>query len=641
MIPADQLSPAAAAALRTYLMDEIHRELSNRRPLEDRWNAYEKAYRGIPEVEVKEFPFLGAANLVIPVVATDVDTIFSRIMGILFAPENLWSTRALRPEMADFAPRIQEFMQWAQGAELNAYNVIADWVLEMCKLGTGILKQRYRRNSRWVYQYRETPEGIIQQIRQAIVADHPVLEHVPLADFLVPAAAKDIQSAAWCAERVRMRWEQYQERVQAGIYAPNPYITPTHAHETPTLFHRNLQSLDRFQPSVHNELEFWEVWTDFDVSGRGMRMPVVATIHLPTLTFARIDYNPFSNQERPYSHARFLRQSGRFYGIGLAEMLLPTQDEVSAMHNQRIDAGTISNSTMFKGRKGTELKENEPIWPGRIFLLDDPEKDLIPMNMGQAFDPSVTYEQLTVDYVRRRTGVNDYMVGAANPSTGYSTATTTIHLLQEAARKIDQTLREIRGAVAESGIRILELYQQFNQGGKPFAVLGQRDGAMVQQVLNFPTELLRYSVGVETTATSAALNKEVEVRTNTMVFELTSGFYQQMIQTAALFVNPQVPPMMKMLAMQMMQGGSILMRRLLESYGVPDVDRLIPDLMQAMQMQMMGQGGQIGGPQGLIGPGAGIAAGPGASSGMGGIPAGASSIAPAGFLSAGDGRFAA
>jgi hypothetical protein len=164
---------------------------------------------------------------------------------------------------------------------------------------------------------------------------------------------------------------------------------------------------------------------------------------------------------------------------------------------------------------------------------------------------------------------------------------------------------------------------------------------MVQQVLNFPTELLRYSVGVETTATSAALNKEVEVRTNTMVFELTSGFYQQMIQTAALFVNPQVPPMMKMLAMQMMQGGSILMRRLLESYGVPDVDRLIPDLMQAMQMQMMGQGGQIGGPQGLIGPGAGIAAGPGASSGMGGIPAGASSIAPAGFLSAGDGRFAA
>lgn len=605
MIPADQVNPAAVQALHEYLIREIYATLSDRRPLEQRWRKFEQAYRALPEVDVKEFPFLGAANLVIPVVATDVDTIFARIMGILFAPENLWSARALKPEMVDYAPRVKEFLQWAQNNELNAYDAIADWVLEICKLGTGILKQRYRREVKWGFHYRETAQGVVQQVRESMVKDHPIIEHVPLERFLIPATAVDIQSAPWCAELVSLTWEQYMSRIEAGIYMYSERIMRSHAHERAPFIVQEKQRLDAFKPGMGDKLDFWECWLDFDVSGMNRRMPIVATIHLPSQTIVRLDYNPYLNQERPYSSARFLRQSNRFLGIGLAEMLTPVQDEVSAMHNQRIDAGTIANAPMFEAPRGIGIQENEPIWPGRFFLTDSPGT-IKPIQFQGKFDPSVNYETLTMDYARRRTGVNDYMAGAANAATGYATATTSVHLLQEAARKIDQTLREIRNAIGESGTRVLELYQQFNQAGKIFAVMGPKDGAMMQQILSFPMEMMRYSIGIETTATSAALNKEVEIRTNMIVTELLSNFYQQLFQGMAIVVNPQMPPPMRQLAIQMIQGGILLMRRTLDSYGIQDVDRLVPNPMEAQNGPAGALPPAFGGAQGvppaMVGP---------------------------------------
>jgi hypothetical protein len=581
VIPAEYVSRPALAQLMEYLRSEIFRALSERRPLEERWIKQQRMYRAIPEETQKEFPFLGASNVVVPLIATDVDITVARLIGILFTPENLWSCSALRPDMVEYAPRLQEFLRWAQRKELDAYNAVADFILEMTKLGTGILKQRYKREQKKIYQFRETPQGTLEQHLQAMVSDHPVLQHVSLYDFLAPAEAIDIQTAPWVGERIALSWGQLQQRARAGIYGGIERLGFQHANYRGSELELERMRLDRFSPGIGNRYDLWEAWLDFDISASGEPCALVATLHLPTMTLLRVDFNPFFHQEKPYSMARFMRQEKRFYGIGLSEMLEQLQDEITAMHNQRIDNATLANSTMFKARKGIGVRQDEPVFPGRWFLLDNLE-DVQTLQMGQRFDSTVPYEQLSQSYATNRSGVNDYVMGNATPSIGYGTATTNVLQHQEAGKRFDQTLREVRVALGESGVRLVELYQQFNQGGKIFAAMGDRDGALVQQVLQFPLELIRYGVGIDVTATSATLNKDIAIRNQTIVMQMTTQFYMQMLQGMQMLLNPQLPPELRAMVMQMMQGGNVLMRRLLDTYDVQDIDNLVPKLQELL-----------------------------------------------------------
>jgi hypothetical protein len=237
---------------------------------------------------------------------------------------------------------------------------------------------------------------------------------------------------------------------------------------------------------------------------------------------------------------------------------------------------------MYAARKNSGIRENEPVIPGRWFLLDDPQTDIKVLNMGQRYDSTVPYESLTLSYARSRTGVTDYISGADSNSINYGAASTAAQMLREGAKRFDQILRECRICMGEAGTRLVELYQQYNQHGKEFLAMGPKDGAQVHQILQFPLELIRTSIGVELSATSANLNKEVEIRTNQIVMQMLMQFYQQIMQGMSFVMNPMVPPPLQQLAMQMVQGGTILMRRILDNYGIQDADRLIPALEGAL-----------------------------------------------------------
>jgi hypothetical protein len=638
MIPPERLDPQAQQMLVEWLVKEINRALGERRVLEEQWMRYHKVYKALPEHEVKTFPFQGASNLVIPVAATDVDVIFARLMGILFAPDNLMSCRPKKPEMIEFARVLQEFLQAVQESELKAFDVCADFVLEVVKLGTGILKTRYKREHKEVYEFREIGGQVFEDHRTVRMFDHAELAHVSLFDFLVPATAQDIQSSPWVAERVLLTWPQYLNRVREGIYIPAPQLENWQAQSRGSNVLEHLMELDKYKAGVGDKLEFWECWTNFDIEGTGSPRALVCTIHIPTWSVVRLDFNPYLKQEYPYERARFLRQEKRFYGIGMIEMLDQFQDEVTAMHNQRIDSGTLANSTMFKGRRGV-VREDEPIFPGRWFLLDD-MNDVDVLNMGAGkLDTSANYEGVTMQYAKHRSGVNEHVAGQFAPSIGYATAHTNLQQLQQATQRFDQTLREIRKALSGSIVRAVELYQQFDREGRAFTVLGERDGMILQHFIEFPIEDIREGVAIDVTATSASLNKEVEIRTNTILMQMVSQFYREMLDGLMLAFTPGLPPQLQTVIFQMIQGGTILMRRILAAHGVQDSDDLVPHIEDILSGQLpIGQlvsepfrrgaagFGGIGAGAGMAGPpqiggqspnGAGVGTGVGADMGAG------------------------
>lgn len=606
------LAPRTIDNILQYLTEELRRCRSERTELEQDWIRYAEVYRCKRQMAEQTWPFKGAARVKIPVAATDVDTTVAGVMGVLFGAPNLWSCEGLRPDRLDYAARLEEFLEWAQETELHMYGTVEDWVTEMVKLGTGVLKQRYLREERKMFEWRETPQGVVQQQLRRLAVNRPDVRRVPLANFYIPGTSPEIQGSPWVAERIELTWTQLENRVRAGVYT-SEFLAKIGAHwrqaQSKSQFAQYQtaqEQLDNFVPGMRDTFEVFEFWSDQDL-GDGDRTAVVCTIHEPSMSYARIDFNPFFNQEIPYSAARFLKVEGRFYGIGLCEMEEQIQEVITTMERQRLDNGTIRNTTLFRAKRNAGVKQDEPIWPGRIFLMDNVD-DIQPMPMGFAAQDTLGAETNLINYARQRSSVSDWQRGGAGaPSISYSAATTTIEMLKQGRLRLDQFLRSIQAALSETGQRVVELYQQFDSVGKVYSVMGDKDGQVMQEVLQFPLDLIRTGVAVKVTATNASLNKETKIRTDQVIAGLVTQFYGQLFQGMSLVVNPQLPPALRVLAGTMVQGGIVLMRRILDSYGTQDLDLIVPDLKEinaiTQQLEQIGIGGAAGAGQNALGAG--------------------------------------
>lgn len=613
MIPSGRFSPAAIDQLIQYLIEEYRRAKSDRAEMEDNWIEWQRLYRAKAKLKTKTFPFKGSSNVVVSLIANDVDTIYARIMSTIHASTNLWSCKAYRADMTDFATAAQDFLEWAQEHEVKPIEAFSDAILEMCKLGTGVVKTRYNRESRKVYEFREMPGGQnFEQQTRVLLKDSPTVNHVRLANFYVPASATDLETATWCAELIPLTWAQLVNRANAGIYMNVQALQNFVPSNSTQPYDIQQQKADGFQVSRPNHHEIMEFWLDWDVDGDGEQEAIVLTLHVPTRTLLRIDFNPFLNQQKPYDVARYMRVEGRFYGIGISEMLMMAQEEATTLHNQRIDNGTIANAQVIKVLKSGNIKENEAIYPGRILFVDSMD-EIQGMSLGVNRDTTIQDEELAVSYGKQRTGVNDFIAGNSDPSTTYSSATIGVQQLTEGAKRFDQTVREVRRMATGSGQKVIELYQQFNQGGKIYSSLGQKTGELVTKVLQFPTDLVRTGMLVDLTATSASYNKEVQIRKDTIITQMVTQYYQQLLGTMQIAVNPQAPPALRYVAMQAAIGGSKLLKNILQNYGELDADDLLPDINQALQLA--GLQPQQGNPQ--LGPGQGSQA---ADPGLGGQP---------------------
>jgi hypothetical protein len=195
----------------------------------------------------------------------------------------------------------------------------------------------------------------------------------------------------------------------------------------------------------------------------------------------------------------------------------------------------------------------------------------------------IQQEELTLQYARQRTGVNDWVSGTDGGNANYATATVAVQQLREGSKRIDQTLRENRRCLGQVGMRVAELYQQFAQGSKPYLAMGQQDGALVAQILQFPTEIIRSGVAIDVSAASATHNKDTELRTQMLIMQQITQYYMQLLQAMQIATNPQVPPVIQKIAYDASVGGSILMRRILDLQQEQDVDMIVPDIQKALQ----------------------------------------------------------
>jgi hypothetical protein len=641
---ADKLQAATS-----YLDFELRYALSTRQPLEKAWRRWLEAYRAPAIQPVRQFPFEGAANNIMPIIATDVDQLYATFMQSIHATDEVWSVTPMNERWVASAKPLQDYLSFIDRAILNMYSVNQRALLEMVKLGTCIYKTGWLYERRRVNSYNE--DGKVVPAERTI--SKPFVDHVRLNDFLIPPYAYAVQpdeqgGAPWVAERLRISTDRLQmlarstEPMLPNISQANLDRVLGVEETSSTEYDQKIQDLDYIKRgtrgaedfdrdtnsvdsgaitggvgSVVREVEVWEVHARLETQA-GKWNDVILLYHLPTQTILRGVYNYFVHGKRPYEVSRYFPGEG-FYGIGVCEQTEMFQTQISDFTNYQQDNVLLANSMMIATREGSSIGPNEPFYSGKVIISQgDPREEVVPIKMGTVYQDIPNMIQFMLNQKERRNSVSDLALGnmAALPSR--TPATSVQAMLAEGKRRPDLTLKDLRySGLARVGLRIVQLLQQFGSrpanglGGErvlqlAVEVLGSPEGMEVVNKLSTPLEDAELGVGVSITAVSALGNKEMERQQFQSLLQIMAQqVYPQFMQAAQMAVMPDpktgMPSPLASVGRTMCDGITELSTRLLEQYDIRNPEQMVPVLPPApppAPPAVPGANGALAGPGG-------------------------------------------
>ena len=548
-----------------------------------------RLYMGDPVTVRKTFPWDGAANLVIPLVGITVDSIVARIMNTIFAVQPFWSAQALIKDLEPVVNPLQDFIEWSRVNEMDMYHQVRSWCVEIVKHGWAYLKvywESYTQRTFIIKNGAARPQdGIVRR---------PQIQHVLLADIICQAGIEDeLLQAEWLGHRIRLTDGQMLWRKHDKVYQDVDKIIAHKAQMTPMEEKVMENELEKNAPRPKDKLNtLYEIYADLPLGGSSLPVPVMITWHHETKTIARCVYNPDITGERPFKKGKFIDREGKRDGIGISRQLSLLQEEISTLHNQQVDNATLANTRFFVGRRGV-VRNGTRVWPGRFLTVPDPQRDVTTLPMADVYPSMRALETSCLAYAERRSGVADYQLGRESNVLGNrATATGTLALIQEGNRRFDLNVRDVRECLGAVGKKVLLLNAQFRPTGMAYFVKGQ-DGELIERVLDLPEEFIADGIGMELTASTATINREIEKQGLLSLMGTLTQYYQQLIQISGIAMNPQSPPPVQQLALQMADGARYLMSMIVQTFEIRAVDTLLPP---SLADQLESQGAPQGAP---------------------------------------------
>ena len=598
---------------RTWMDYELPRAIQARQPMEKTWRDYLELYRAPESKVLRRHPFEGASNRTYPLAAMNVDPILARLIRTIHAPSNLWTVTALNADWAALPKPAQDYLQYIETQMLRMHDVNIRVLGEMTKIGTGIYKSGWRFERHNVMGY----DMDMNRLRVTRQLNQPVVDHVHATNFVVPPESLSVEpdaqgGAPWVAERLRFRPEQLRALSKAQEpFLPNLDVEATeevlkYEESAPTEREQTVMGLDQQswgQGPMRRPIELWEIWARCDTTGNGFEDDIVVLWHEKSRTILRALYHPYAHGRRPYHVGRYVRAEG-FWGIGVCEQASMWQHSVSDVLNYNIDKILLTNAPMIAAKEGANILPNEPIYPGKVWFLANPDTDLKPVFLAAPQSPEISqllgYLQ---EGAKSRTGLTDLQFGSVGAVPSRTPATTIQALLQEGNTRFDMIIQDLRvNALGPIGLQTLQnIVQQIgnrrnNPEGAAYIelaamVLGEQPGSYVEELLQLPNPRVETGLGVELTATSGTNNKELQRQSNLALLQVLGNWGPQLIQLAQVAMQAGPTPLGQV-ALEMFNAAREFLGRTLEQFDVRDADALLPNLSAALQAAQQSPGGQ-------------------------------------------------
>ena len=587
-----------------YITHEISNCIGDRGPLEAKWrDAIVQHRAALPKTE-KEFPWPGASNLEFPLTAIHSDPVLADFMQTIHAPAEYWTVTANREDRIEHAQPLTEFMKKAERGFLNMRQVNERALLDMVVLGTAIYKNHWLHERKSVRDYKRNGNNDLEIQKVVRTKSQPLIEHIPLQHFLIPADAWNIDpdapigGARWVAQR--LEFTPSQLRVRSEGETP---LAPSYDRDGVDLVlafevsransvDDKIRQLEEYTPFDEKRIYLHEVWARFDVDGDGVDEDVVAIVHYESQTILRTLYNPFLHGKRPFHRSRYLPYFG-FYGMGMSEQLEWAQLTATKLLNATIDNVMLANTRMFGVPQNYGMQDT-PIFPGKQWVLG-PNEQIQEVKLGEVYPSIFTIQGQVLQLAELRSGSNELRSGDISSLPSRTPATSLLEVMRQGNKRFDMIhadFRKVHDGMGE------ELFQNFAQKylEDPFRwqeycqkAIGEEDAAKVIEVFAEGVHEFPEYYGVTTTATSAMVNKEAEKQQFLGMLQILSQVYGQLIQTTQLL--QQIPPGSPTYetAAAAYNAGVELTARLLEKFDVQNPEKYLGNL-QAIAGMLASQG---------------------------------------------------
>ena len=563
---------------------------------------WRKMYEAVPAQSVREFPFHGASNLIIPIVAIHSDTLLARVMASVFKISPLWTASIVGDhdnpkQYDDMRAAFERHMQYVaiEPSELDLYRVYHEWFSGIIRYGTNTVKCPWTRDVEEIAMAASDGVGRAEHYKN-IRYEGPRPEVIPFIDFGISPSAKTVEGARFKYHRIRYQRDELEEKAQLGIYDREAVKAilgkPDRTSVNGIQQQQEQDAGARDVPGYgFEEYDVYECHFCYRLGSRYSQ--VIAWYNERNNQILRVFYKYYPDDI--FVTGRLFYRDDFFFGYGFAERLAQFQEELSQIHNQRRDNSTVANMKMWRVDPDSELNKGYRAYPGATIAARKDELEGI--SCGEVNPMTIDEERLSLELAEKLSGVSAPMQGMGSGAVnkrGVYSSMGTLSLMQEGNTRTDLNITDIRHAHSKLGRIIARQEAEFGSDDATRYKRYGKMGTLVQQALQ------KYKEGVLTLpvyAATASVNREVEKQSDLLLTGMMQKHHQMILQMVQGANNAMSDPSTKKYLMDAVDSATALMKAVFRHFGYDEVDRFVPDVqMPGLQAPQPG-GGQM--PPGL------------------------------------------
>jgi hypothetical protein len=624
----------------SYLETEYAREDSIREPKKPKWAKWRAQLDSDPDDKPATTKLENPSRIRPPLAQINGQTMAAKLNSYFAMRDPFWTLTAIRDDTQerDDAKLWTKYVNMLAKSpnDLDLKRVRTEVHNEAAVMPLCFTKVAWS-TVRW--NFKMMSEGNTQT-KESILRDGPEIVSIPIENIVYPSQWRTAQEMPWICYEYDLPPHEVRAKGTRGEWILTDEI------------------IEQSDPEKPEPLHFREFHFFWDVEGDGLAEDLIFTIYPKTSTVVQQMYNEIGIRE--FEPFRYIAKTGTVEGRGTGQICEAMQDEVEGIHNVRNDNMKIANMRMIAMRRSVLTTNKDSVYPGKIWITDNPREDISPVQLGEVYPSSGQQEQASWQIASQATGLSEVDRGFADPVLGTRDTYRGQMLRLSQAKGIFSSIAEgIEASWSRVGMLIVLLLvrnaKRVIANEKQIQRLSEEELLQLDRMLAIDVAEVprRFRFSVETTdldMTYAAIKDSTLALT-----QIYTTYAQQTIPLAMQLFGPQgvqlktAAPDAWQFMLQMLVGSTNLMETTARLFKFDDTENYVPDLtkweiflellqqQQQAQINAAGLGGlarEVGGGQrpsiaslqggaGGDGGGGSPGSGPGSPSGLAGQGAGA------------------
>lgn len=593
------------ARLKDFLENEHKKALQARAGWENMCRTAIRMYQGTPPDHQRWLPFENAPVIEVTIGAMACDTVISQAEDLIFQVKPPLTIRSRKGDFDDTADAVQDLVN--HGVESGFWNFepgVKEGLIDQVQLGMVVGYIPYTKTVRKT------------DVRE-VVTFGPKIHCLAPEDFIIPPnATKDIQVCKFATMRMWMGTKELKLRGRLNNWTVDDASAPDSSSVVRADRLRTAGvsggGLDTKPPVV-----IGDTFCYFDIDDDGIEEDLEVIWNMTSGNILKVMYNRYDS--RPFVLECYQDRAHTAFGLGVLEMMIPYEREVTEIHNNHIWNMMIANTKVYQG-PATGMQETTAIYPGKYMINDEgPGGRIEVMDMGTVNGTAIQAESVVTAMARERVGTTQ--LSAPIRSSSRTPGISMLSMMQQANRRFTHPFNNMRNFGAQVVMHCLyRLQEQVRAGNKDVKkklkeILGDDKAELVIDLFKASDVELTDALDVQLTASSVSVNRESDRQNMVMLAtQIYPVYFSAMKELAQFIAQPPFPGADKV-AKRAEKMINKFFGKVLKTFDqISDVRSLQIDLdqiqpvMQQLGMEqtpgmLNGMVGAMGGPQGQPQPG--------------------------------------